>query len=48
LIGELQTDDQPPHERLSEREFEIMCLIAAGKSTRGIAESLLWDARGGR
>jgi two-component system invasion response regulator UvrY len=40
LIGELQADDQPPHERLSEREFEIMCLIASGKSTRGIAASL--------
>jgi two-component system, NarL family, invasion response regulator UvrY len=40
LIGELQSVDQPRHERLSEREFEIMGLIASGKSTRLIAESL--------
>lgn len=41
LIGELQSvGGQPPHERLSEREFEIMCLIASGKSTRLIAGSL--------
>jgi DNA-binding NarL/FixJ family response regulator len=41
LIGELQTGgDQPPHEHLSPREFEIMGLIAAGKSTREIATSL--------
>lgn len=40
LIGELQNGDQPPHEQLSPREFEIMGLIAAGKSTREIAASL--------
>jgi two-component system, NarL family, invasion response regulator UvrY len=40
LIGELQTTEQAPHERLSEREFQIMCLIASGKSTRDVAENL--------
>jgi DNA-binding NarL/FixJ family response regulator len=40
LIGELQTGNQPLHEQLSAREFEIMGLIAAGNSTREIAADL--------
>ncbi len=28
-----------PHSRLSDREFEVMCLIARGKSVKDIAES---------
>ena len=27
-----------PHSRLSDREFEVMCLIARGKSVKDIAE----------
>lgn len=29
-----------PHERLSDREYQVMCLLAAGKSISEIAESL--------
>lgn len=31
--------NQTPHNRLSNREFEVMCLIARGKSIKDIAES---------
>jgi two-component system, NarL family, invasion response regulator UvrY len=29
-----------PHERLSEREFQVLCMIANGKTVSEIAESL--------
>lgn len=32
--------DGPPHELLSDREFEVMCLIASGKTVTEIAEVL--------
>ena len=32
--------EKPPHELLSDREFQVMCLIASGKSLKKIAESL--------
>jgi two-component system invasion response regulator UvrY len=32
--------DKPPHESLSDREYEVLCLIATGKSVREIAEQL--------
>jgi DNA-binding NarL/FixJ family response regulator len=32
--------DQPPHEALSQREFQVFQLIAAGESVGGIAERL--------
>jgi two-component system invasion response regulator UvrY len=32
--------DQPLHEALSDREFEVMCLIASGKTVSQIAELL--------
>lgn len=32
--------DRPPHEALSDREFEVMNLIASGKTVREIAELL--------
>ena len=31
---------KPPHETLSDREFQVLCLIAAGKKTSDIAETL--------
>jgi two-component system invasion response regulator UvrY len=41
LIGYLQRgSDRPPHEALSDREFEVMRLIASGKTVREIAELL--------
>ncbi|MGD0282631.1 MAG: response regulator transcription factor [Dissulfurispiraceae bacterium] len=36
----LMSDEKMPHERLSNREFEIMRMIAAGKTTGEIAEIL--------
>jgi two-component system, NarL family, invasion response regulator UvrY len=32
--------DRAPHERLSDREFEVMCLISSGKTVSEIAELL--------
>ncbi len=41
LIGDLQRgSDRPPHETLSDREFEVLRLIASGKTVREIAELL--------
>jgi DNA-binding NarL/FixJ family response regulator len=40
LLEDLETSDKPLHERLSDREFEIMLLIASGKTTGDIAEKL--------
>lgn len=37
LVG---SPDRKPHERLSAREFEVLCLIAAGKPPRAIAAEL--------
>jgi DNA-binding NarL/FixJ family response regulator len=32
--------EKPPHENLSDREYQVMCLIATGKSMSDIAEEL--------
>ncbi len=32
--------DKPPHETLSDREYQVMCMIASGKTVKGIAEKL--------
>ncbi len=32
--------DQPPHERLSDREHQILCMIASGMTVTGIASEL--------
>jgi len=32
--------DKPPHENLSNREFQILCMIAQGKSLKSIAGEL--------
>lgn len=36
-IGE---DERPPHERLSDREYQTLCMIASGKTLTGIGEDL--------
>ncbi len=38
LISE--DSDRPPHETLSDREYQILCLIAAGRTLTAIAEEL--------
>jgi len=40
LAGELVGEPGPVHERLSDREFQIMCMIARGKSLKEIAGEL--------
>ena len=40
LVSHLDAFDKPPHENLSDREFQILCMIAGGKSLKCIAEEL--------
>lgn len=41
LVMDIQSDsDKPPHENLSDREFEVLCAIARGKSVTEIARDL--------
>ena len=41
LSAYLLTDpEQALHERLSDREFQVMCMVAAGQTTRDIAANL--------
>jgi two-component system invasion response regulator UvrY len=41
LVSELTDDlDKPPHETLSDREYEVFCRIAAGKTVREIGNEL--------
>jgi two-component system invasion response regulator UvrY len=41
LVLELQSDtEKPSHETLSDREYQVLCLIAAGKRVKEIAEEL--------
>jgi DNA-binding NarL/FixJ family response regulator len=41
IARDLGTDlDKPRHERLSDREYEVMCLIASGKTVSEVAERL--------
>ena len=40
MVFDLSSSDKPPHEQLSNRELEVLCLIASGKTVGEIAESL--------
>jgi len=40
LASEFTSPEKSPHEKLSDREFQIMCLIASGKSLKEIGEAL--------
>jgi DNA-binding NarL/FixJ family response regulator len=40
LVSHLDGFDKPPHENLSDREFQILRMIAEGKSLKGIADEL--------
>jgi two-component system, NarL family, invasion response regulator UvrY len=40
LVSRPGASDQPPHENLSNREFQILCMIARGKSLKSIADEL--------
>ncbi len=41
LVTSLDTDsNKPPHETLSDREYQVMCMIASGKSVSTISKDL--------
>lgn len=40
LASELETGGRPPHTTLSDREYQVMCLLASGKKSSEIAEEL--------
>jgi len=42
LASELHaSSEKPPHQTLSDREYEVMCLLASGKTLKQIAETLI-------
>ncbi len=45
LVSRLDACDKPPHENLSDREFQILCMIAQGKSLKSIAGELCIDEK---
>jgi len=40
MVFDLTSSEKLPHEQLSDRELEVLCLIASGKTVGEIAESL--------
>lgn len=40
MVFDISSSDKPPHEQLSDRELEVLCLIASGKTVGEIATSL--------
>lgn len=40
MVVDLSTSDRPPHETLSNRELEVLCLIASGRTVGEIAAKL--------
>ena len=38
-------DDQPPHKQLSDREYQVLCLIASGKEVKEISTELTLSAK---
>jgi DNA-binding NarL/FixJ family response regulator len=46
LVGELDvTTERPLHSSLSDREFQVLCLIASGKTSGEIAEELFLSVK---
>jgi DNA-binding NarL/FixJ family response regulator len=46
LAFDLEMDTtKPPHEMLSDREYQVLCMIASGKTVGEIAENLLLSAK---
>jgi two-component system, NarL family, invasion response regulator UvrY len=40
IVTDLSTSEKAPHELLSDREFEVLCLLATGNTVREIAAQL--------
>src|SRR5471030_2589955 len=45
MVFETNANDAPPHEILSDREFHVLQMLAAGKSITKIAETLVLSAK---
>ena len=45
IIFETHSGDAPPHEILSDREFQVLQMLASGKSINDIAEALALSAK---
>jgi len=46
LALDLELDaEKPPHESLSDREYQVMCMIASGKTVKEIAEELFLSVK---
>lgn len=45
IIFETHSGDSPPHEILSDREFQVLQMLAGGKSINDIAETLALSAK---
>lgn len=46
LAGELEASSaQPPHRILSNREFQVLCMIASGKTVKDIANELILSVK---
>ena len=39
------TVDKPSHEKLSDREFQVLCMLGAGKTVKEIAEELILSTK---
>jgi DNA-binding NarL/FixJ family response regulator len=45
LAFDLETGERPLHETLTDREFEVMCMMASGKRIKEIADKLFLSAK---
>ncbi len=46
LAGELEASSaKPPHQILSDREFQVLCMIALGKTVKDIAKELILSVK---
>lgn len=46
IVYSFESDaNNPPHENLSDREYEVMCLIASGKTVKEIGEQLFLSVK---
>ncbi len=45
VLYALDADDQPPHKHLSDREYQVLCLIASGKEVKEISIELTLSAK---
>ncbi len=45
VLYALDDDDQPPHKHLSDREYQVLCLIASGKEVKEISSTLALSAK---